>query len=265
MRQTSIALYTAVLLASLPIPCKAGALTILASCRSGWVEVADPNTLEPLGRIMAGRRLEGVAASPDGKMLFVTGSIPSDPNGCCALYGIDLIKREAEFLLEPAFYPIVTPTGESVLTQRGDDGVFIFDAKTLVQRPKIELANFHARQVSPDGRRLFGITSAQGSWLDIYDLQEHQLAQHLQLPIENISGVWLGGILYVYGFDGRNGRLWKIAPETSKLDAGVNVYVPSFATSSSDYLRFELTGSNGHLFLHEEFGMKLDRRSESAP
>ncbi len=247
------------------VPCRAGETVILTSRRDGSIEIANATNLEAISRFEIGPNANGIEASPDGATLFVTKGLRSDPNGCCGLYAIDLKKGGISFLLEPALTSAISPADGTVFAQQGSNGVFVFDAKTFAQKPKLQGPGVYGLRASPDGRWLFGITSWPDPSLDEFDLERSKLVRSIKVPSQNLSGVWLGQVFYLYALDGEGARLWKLTPDKIGLDAGAAIQIPAFAGAGSSYVPLALDGANGHLFLHEVFGMKLDRRSESSP
>jgi hypothetical protein len=103
-----------------------------------------------------------------------------------------------------------------------------------------------------------------GPSLDIFDLENKVLVRRLPTP-ENLrpQGIWLGDEFFLYAFDGAQGNLWKVTPEMVQLGAPLKITFPD----SSQGMKSNpgsLTAGGTHLFLHEGFGGKGDRRSGSS-
>jgi len=128
-----------------------GEMTILAASRNGWVEFIDPNTLEVKGRLDTGKTTDSAVASADGKTLFITKPRPSEPDGCCALYAIDLKQRSTTEMLWPSGEAVVAPKSNRIFTQRGNIGIEVFASDTLKRMPAIEAPGVYGLAPSPDG------------------------------------------------------------------------------------------------------------------
>ena len=136
-----------------------GQNVILATRRAGRVEVFDAGTLQPLGTIGVDPLAESIAASPDGRTLFIAQQSPSHRNSCCALFALNLESQQMCFLREPALRSTPSPDGTRLFLQRGNVGIDVFDAKTFARLPTIEAPGNYALQPSPDGRWLMGTTN----------------------------------------------------------------------------------------------------------
>src|ERR1700739_1177074 len=91
---TCATLVTEALLASVALHAQDTNRYILATRRSGAIEIIDPESLATLGRIhydlpSESVGLNGLSARPDGTILYVEGPLPDETNGCCVLYSID--------------------------------------------------------------------------------------------------------------------------------------------------------------------------------
>jgi hypothetical protein len=94
-------LVTAALLASVALNAQDANRYILATRRSGAIEIIDPESLAVLGRIHFNLPsnsvgLNGISAGADGTTLYVEGPIPNMSNGCCVLYSIDLATLQTK-------------------------------------------------------------------------------------------------------------------------------------------------------------------------
>lgn len=237
-----------------------GETVLLASSRNGWIEFVDLNTLQVKGRLFTGSMTESVVASADGRTLFVTKSRASEPEGCCALYAFDLKERTSKELLWPSGAAVVLPGANEIVTQRGNVGIEVFNARTLLRMPTLKAPGVYGLHPSPNGRWLFGTNTFGGSTLDIFDMQRSVLLRRIPVPSEGtLGGTWLGSCFYLYAQDRTRRHLWKVSVDQTELDEGSTVQLPG--VSDSDVAFGSAVGVNGHLLLYERFGTKLDRRS----
>ncbi len=226
---------------------------IIATQRNRRLHIFDANTLRPLGYFTVNDNAHSVVASPDGLKLFLEQPAPPDANSCCTLFALDLITHKLCKLIFPSSLGVPSPDGRWVFTQRGPIGIEVFDAKTLVRLPRIDAPGLYQLLPSPDSRWLFGITYSQrghGPSLDIFG--EY-------LP----AGNWLGDQFFLYVYDGNQGNLWKVTPETTKLDAPLKIALPA-SFPKNRFILHKLIAGGKHLFLYEGFGHKLDPRSSSS-
>src|SRR5262245_56468396 len=100
---------------------------IVATRRAGRVEILDNATLRPLGTIAFNPLAESVAASPDGRTLFLNQAMPSRPNTCCGLYALDLENRSLRFLIDPSLRSTPSPDGRRLFVNRGNAGIDVID------------------------------------------------------------------------------------------------------------------------------------------
>jgi len=239
---------------------------LLASRRAGWVEILSRETLEPLSRLRVGPMAESVAPAHDGRTLFVAQAISLDPNGCCALYALDLAKRTMTFLIEPAMEATLLPAANVVLAQRGNVGIDAFDATSLQPLPRLASRALYRPYPSPDGRLLFGLTergdqltanTTEGPALHVFDLRSGERIRRIPVPYERRTGAWLDGAFYLFGFDGEEGRSWKLQPDADSLGPRRPLALPEDVTVSRGrrHNTFGLIGAGGRLFLWERFGM----------
>jgi hypothetical protein len=242
---------------------------ILATQRNRRLHVFDANTLQQLGYFAVNNNAHSVVAGPDGLKLFIEQPAPPDVNGCCALFALDLVTRKLCKLIFPSSLGAPTPDGRWVFTQRGPIGIEVFDAKTLVRLPRIDAPGLYHFLPSPDSRWLFGITYSQrgqGPSLDIFDIENKVLVRRLPTPDGLLpAGDWLGDQFFLYAYDGNHGNLWKVTPETTKLDAPLKITLPHPSPENrAIHTHHNLIAGGKHLFLYESFGHKLDRRSDSS-
>ncbi len=253
----------AVLLLCSPLAAQDSKNMILAAGRSGVVEIINPSTLETVGRIhfdlgpqSAG--LNGIYAGADGSSLYVEGPIPAEPNGCCALYSINLGTLQTKVVAS-------IPGSRSRNTFVISDGV-VYSAAALNLNGFPEDMNNGRLHLSPDGRWLFGVRSFRGPALDMYDAaQGHVLRPLSPQGLEGdwwSTGTWSGDRFYLYAANNKGtGRLWSVSPEKPSLDAAVAVAPLGHVSGCSDQSSKGIAAAAGNLFLYEEFGFKLDRRN----
>ncbi len=157
---------------------------ILATQRNRRLHVFDANTLRPLGYFTVNDNAHSVVASPDGLRLFIEQPAPPDANGCCALFSLDLVTHKLCKLIFPSSLGAPSPDGRWLFTQRGNIGIEVFDAKTLVRLPRIDAPGLYLLLPSPDSRWLFGLTNSQrghGPSLDIFDIENKVLVRRFRL------------------------------------------------------------------------------------
>jgi hypothetical protein len=239
---------------------------IIATQRNRRLHVFDANTLRPLGYFTVNNNAHSVVASPDGLKLFLEQPAPPDVNGCCALFALDLITHKLCKLIYPSSLGAASPDGRWLFTQRGNIGIEVFDARTLSRLPRIDAPGLYRLLPSPDSRWLFGITYSQrghGPSLDIFDIENKVLVRRLPTPEGLLpAGIWLGDQFFLYAYDGNQGNLWKVTPESTKLDEPLKITFPA-SSPENRAIRHTLIAGGKHLFLYEGFGGKLDRRSGS--
>ena len=238
---------------------------IIATQRNRRLHVFDANTLRPLGYFTVNDNAHSVVASPDGLKLFLEQPAPPDTNGCCALFALDLVTHKLCKLIYPSSLGAPSPDGRWLFTQRGNVGIEVFDAKTLTRLPKIDAPGLYQLLPSPDSRWLFGVTYSQrghGPAVDIFDLENKILVRRLPTPEGLLPrGIWLGDQFLLYAHDGAQGNLWKVTPETTKLDSPLKITFPSSSPEVRSIPR-NLTAGGEHLFLYQGFGGKGDSRRD---
>jgi hypothetical protein len=240
---------------------------IIATQRNRRLHVFDANTLRPLGYFTVNDNAHSVVASPDGLKLFLEQPASPDANSCCALFALDLVSRKLCKLISPSSLGAPSPDGRWVFTQRGPIGIEVFDAKTLVRLPIIDAPGLYQLMPSRDSRWLFGITYSQrghGPSLDIFDIENKVLVRRFPTPGEYLpAGIWLGDQFFLYVYDGNQGNLWKVTPETTKLDAPLKIAIPT-SFPKNRFILHKLIAGGKRLFLYEGFGHKLDPRGSSS-
>lgn len=235
-----------------------GQNVILATRRAGRVEVFDAATLQPLGTIGVDPLAESIEASPDGHTLFIAQAMLSIRNSCCGLFALNLDSKEMCFLREPAMKATPSPDGQKLFFQRGNVGIEVFDAKTLARLPTIKAPGNYALKPSPDGRWIMGTTNWKTPSVDIFDMAAGAMVRHLDVPYSS-SGAWAGNRFLLYGFDGHQGALWTLTPESTTLGPALKVAIPDIPGGCQPQ---NLAVGGDHLFLYELYGAKLDRRDD---
>jgi hypothetical protein len=239
---------------------------IIATRRNHRVVVFDARSLAQLGQLIVSEGAESVSASPDGRTLFIEQPPPSSPNGCCALFSLDLATAALCELIFPSSPGVTSPDGRLLFTQRGNVGVEVFDAKSLARLPVIKAPGGYALYVSPDSRWLFGATSWVGPSLDVFDVERGTLVRRLALPGElSPRGAWLGNRFYLYAHDGKQGNLWQVTPDTTELAAPKKIAL-AIAGRDGKPVWQQMLAAGDRLIVFEPLGwwLKLDRRSEDA-
>ena len=258
-------LVTAALLASVALHAQDANRYILATRRSGTIEIIDPESLATLGRIhfdlpAKSVGLNGISASADGTMLYVEGPLPDEPNGCCVLYSIDLATLQTRQVAD-------IPGTASRAAFVTSDGI-TYQAAALGGATEIkEMVRWNDMHVSPNGRSIFGVTHFPGGALDIYDPAQGKILHYL-VPSDLGERWWPNGLwmddrflFYAARDDGSAARLWSVSPGATELGEGVPVEPFAKVSGCSSYVEAGLAAASGNLFLYEIFGWKLDRRN----
>jgi len=236
-------------------------LVVMAASRGGRIEFFDA-ALGPLGAIGVNQLLESVAASPDGRRLYIAQENPS--GGCCGLFSMELETRAMCLLAAPALFGTPSPDGRFIFTQ-GDRGVDVFDARTLNPVPStMKAPGAYNLQPSPDGRWLLGVTNSPKPSLDIFDMKSRTLARQLPMPAGPVTGAWAGDRFYLFNYSVASARekgwLWSVRPENGELTPGRPLDLPDLHGACKQPVLLMLAGAPDKLFLAEAFGFKVDRR-----
>jgi hypothetical protein len=237
---------------------------IIATRRNHQVVVFDARSLSELGHFSVSDLAHSISASPDGRTLYLEQPPPSEPNGCCALFALDLATAALCELVYPSSPAVATPDGRLVFTQRGAVGVEVLDAKSLARLPVIKAPGNYGLYVSPDSQWLFGITNWQGPSLDVFDIGRGTLVRRLSLlGAVSPRGAWLGDQFYLYAHDGKQGSLWRVTPDVTELASPKEIAIPIPGRDGKGVWQ-EMIPAGNRLILYEAFGwwLKLDRRSE---
>jgi hypothetical protein len=264
-------LSTAVLIASLSTPPITAQVqktreVILATRRNHQVVVFDARSLSELGHFVVSEGAHSISASPDGRTLYLEQPPPSQPNGCCALFSLDLATDSLCELIYPSSPGITSPDGRFLFTQRGNVGVEVFDAKSLARLPVIKAPGGYTLYVSPDSRWLFGAQSWVDSSLDVFDIERRELVRRLALPGElSPRGAWLGNRFYLYAHDGKRGNLWEVTSHTTELAAPKKIALPIAGHDGKQVFQ-QMIAAGDRLIVYEPLGwwLKMDHRTEGA-
>ena len=239
---------------------------LLAVHRAGRIEVLTPDTLQTLGTVEVPPLADRVA-SGSGGMIFLRAGLAPDFKGCCALYALNLKTRNLTNLLSPAVAVVLTPDGEHVISQRGNVGIEVFNARTLEQEASIPHSiapGVYGLCFSQDGHLLFGASNFHAPTIDLIDFGERKLVRRLSLPrdVTIVGGACVGSDYYLYGQRKASGELWQVHADTNEMAAPVSLNFPNEAPECELHDQ-GLVGADGRLFLLELFGSKGDRRARN--
>jgi len=205
---------------------------LVATRRNRRLDFFDADSLELLGSFAIHHLAASVFPSPNGRTLYIQQAATPDGNSCCALFSLDLTTKVMCLMIEPSNLPVPTPDGLKIFTQRGNVGIDVFDAKTLVRLPTIQAPGVYRLSVSPNSRWLFGTSSWRGPSLDIFDLRSGTLARRHILPKGSWPrGEWLGDKFYVHALEGGRSLLWMVTPEAETLGSPVEINLPNLPES----------------------------------
>ena len=237
-------------------------LVVLAAGHAGRIEFFDA-ALAPLGAIGVNQQLESVAASPDGRRLYIAHADKTATDLCCGLYLLDLDTRGICPLAAPALFGAPSPDGRFLFTQ-GKRGVDVFDAATLSRLPTMKAPGAYNLQPSPDGRWLLGVTNSPQPSLDIFDMAASALVRRLFVPTGPVTGAWAGDRFYLFSYgvgeSPGTGWLWSVKPEDTELSSGRAIGLPDLHGACNQPVLLMLAGAPDRLYLAEAFGFKVDRR-----
>jgi hypothetical protein len=239
---------------------------IIATRRNHRVVVFDAHSLAQLGHFIVSEGAESVSASRDGRTLFLQQPPPSSPNGCCALFSLELATGSLCELIFPSSPGVTSPDGRLLFTQRGNVGVEVFDAKLLAKLPVIKAPGGYSLYVSPDSRWLFGAQSWVDSSLDVFDLERREMVRRLALPSERSPrGAWLGNRFYLYAHDGKDGNLWQVTTDTIELAPPMKIALPVPGRDGKPVYQ-QVIAAGGRLIVYEPLGwwLKLDQRRQDS-
>lgn len=243
------------LLAVLASAASAADPVLLGSRREGWLEAFRLDNLETAARVQVRAKVESVEATEDGQRFFVNAPHPQQPEICCALWMLDPRALRAFAILWPAFRPVLV--NYKLFAQRGDDGIEVFDARSLAHMPTIRVPGVYNLRPSPDGRWLFGTRQFPTPGLDIFDLAQFKLAR--AIPVEGatlLRGVWLGAQYYLFapGLPGA-GRFWAVDVQTGSLGPQKLVRLGEAACAEPDY---DVVAAGDRVAIYSPAGTKAE-------
>jgi DNA-binding beta-propeller fold protein YncE len=239
-------------------------LVVLAADPMGRIRFFDA-ALSPLGSIGVIQQVESVAASPDGRRLYIARRAEkTTASSCCGLYSLDLDTRGMCLLAASALFGAPSPDGRFLFTQ-GASGVDVFDATTLSRLPTMKASGTYNLQPSPDGRWLLGITNApQLSYLDTFDMGANAMVRRLPISPGPVTGAWAGDRFYLFSYGAYRspgtGWLWNVKPEDNQLPPPTGIELPDLHGACHEPVLLMLAGAPDRLYLAEAFGFKVDRR-----
>lgn len=252
MRASLLAITLALFTSAAAFP---AAPVLLTSRRSGWIEAFDPITLATVFRTSTPANPESVAADPSGTRLYL--SAPKNPGeGCCALYALDVDTLHLTYLNFPVLR--ATPSLGRVYMQRGNVGIESFDSSTLERRPTWKAPGVYILQPSPDGTRIFGVTSFPSPSLDLFDAVKGERIASQPLPRnEPIAGVWVGEQYYLFQVPGGRPTLRNVASEDAKLGPAVPL-APGFPFPDCELAPYSVIAAGSKVAIFAGFGLKSD-------
>jgi len=247
---TSVTLVGIALLASTSVQAQESNSYILATRRSGAIEIIDPASLTTISRIhfdlpAKSSGLNGVSASADGTTLYVEGPIP-DRNACCVLYSIDLSTLETKQVADiPGTASRAAFVASEGINYPAHDGPYL----------------------PPYRRWIFEVRHFRGPAIDVYDRIEGRIVRQL-VPAALGGQWWPTGtwtddrfLFYAAKDDGSAARLWSLSADATELGEGVPVEPFAKIPGCRSYVESGLAAAAGNVFLYEMFGWKLDRRT----
>ena len=225
---------------------------LLSTRREGYIEAFSLDKLETVARVHVKARLEGIDAGPAGDRFFVRAPHPQAAEVCCALWALDARSLRGFAILWPSLY--VAQANGKLFTQRGDDGVEVFDTRSFAHLPRLIAPGVYQFAPSPDGRWLFATRAFPTASLDIFDLAQHKLIR--TLPVSDsqfLRGIWLGSQYYLLtpGLPGAM-RLWSVDPQAEALGSPKLIRIPAMGCSEGD---FTLAATDRIVF-YTPWGMK---------
>lgn len=236
-------LVTSALLASVALYAQDANRYILATRRSGALEIIDPESLATIGRIhfdlpADSVGLSGISASADGQKLYVRGPHADDVGGCCEIYSLDLATLETKPLKDA----------------------------TLIESDRQIGLNVSPLNPSPDGRWTFEVRSYSAA-IDVYDGNGMRVRALIAPEVRDddpwwSTGTWMDDrfLYYARKEDGTAARLWSLSADATELGDGVSVEPFANVAGCSSLGGAGLVAAAGNLFLYEPFGWKGDRR-----
>ena len=255
----------AVVFSFLAAAAEADETVLLASRRGGWIEAFHLNNFETAARIRVKGALEEVETSVGGDWMFLRIPHPQAADVCCGLFALNTQKLRMVAILWPALRPAIV--GAKVFIQRGDSGVEVFDARSLVHLPTLVTLGTGVYQLapSPDGRWLFGASQFPTPGLDIFDVARGLMTRHI--PVEDaaiVRGAWVGSQYYLVAMDNPgSARIWAVDSQDRGLGKSRTISFGGAAPCQPpDY--YEAAAVGDRLAIYPEFGMKGDPRDACA-
>jgi len=234
-------------------------LVVLAADRTGRIMIFDA-ALGEMGSIGVNQPVESVAASPDGRRLYIAQGGQRRPDACCDLYSLDLETKKMCPFAAPALFGTPSPDGRFLFTQ-GAHGVDVYDAATLIRLPTMKAPGAYNLQPSPDGRWLLGVTNSPKPSVDIFDMKARAMVRQLPIPAGPVTGAWAWDHFYVFSYSFAGvGQLWSVKPDNSELPPAKQIALPDLHGACHEPVLLMLVGAPDRLFLAEAFGFKVDRR-----
>lgn len=208
---------------------------LLSTRRDGWLEAFRLDNLETVARVRIKARAEGVESAPDGQRFFVRVPHPQAPDVCCALYVLDARSLRAFAILWPGFQP--AEANGKLFVQRGDEGIEVFDARSLMHLPTIIAPGVYGLAPSEDGHWLFGTRQFPSPALDIFSVDRLKMVR--SIPVEHgqsLRGVWIGSQYYLFapGLPGA-GQIWSVSPDAARLEKPRLFKLGSAACAEPEY------------------------------
>jgi hypothetical protein len=238
-------LIASALLASVALKAQDANRYILATRRSGAIEIIDPESLSTISRIhfdlpSKSVGLNGISAGADGQKLYVRGPHSDDVSGgCCEIYSVDLATLETKEVKDA----------------------------TLMESDRQIGLNVSPLNPSPDGRWVFEVRRYSAA-IDVFDAVNGKRVRALMAPGLRdedqwwSTGTWMDDrfLYYARKEDGSAARLWSLSAEATELGEGVSVDAFAKVPGCSSFAGAGLVAAAGNLFLYEPFGWKGDRR-----
>lgn len=242
-----------ILSAFLPASAAAPPTVLLAATRAGGVEVIDPATLATIVRISTPYNTNSVAASADGKRLFIAapGRLGS---GCCSIFALDPPSQRMMEFESPALE--VTIAGDRVLAQRGNAGIDVFDAHTLAPLPVIAAQAHYELKASPSGQAAFGITRSPEPALDLFNLVSGQrIVSHVFAPGAILAGTYVGNDYYLFAVEEGEARVHHVRSDTGQFEERV-VSMPATLFPACSGAVYDAVAAADKIAIYAIFGVK---------
>lgn len=225
---------------------------LLLSTRAGWVETVDPATLATIWRIPTPQNTESVAASADGKRLFIAAPRGA-PGGCCAIFAVDNGAIQQTPFEWPALR--VTIAGNRVLAQRGNVGIDVFDSQTLQPMPVIPAPSHFELKAAPNGQAAFGITHSPELALALFNLSTGQrVVSHVFPPGSILAGTYVGNDYYLFDVEEGEARIHHVRSDTGQFEERV-VSMPAALFPGCDAAPYDAVASADQIAIYGQFGL----------